>query len=93
MGISARMSERIALCFCNSRVPQQPHKSRVKKAPSSLFMRACDPGRHFLGYFFVAADKEVTRHKGETTNQKNNNLNHKKRPGKNQAFFIKLNKK
>jgi len=56
-------------------------------------MRACDPGRHFLGYFFVAADKEVTRHKGETTNQKNNNLNHKKRPGKNQAFFIKLNKK
>jgi len=29
-----------------------------------------DPGRHFLGYFFVAADKEVTRHKGETTDKK-----------------------
>jgi len=35
-------------------------------------------GRHFLGYFFVAADKEVTRHKGETTNQKNNNPKQKK---------------
>jgi hypothetical protein len=29
-----------------------------------------DPGRHFLGYFFVAADKEVTRHKGEKTKLK-----------------------
>jgi hypothetical protein len=28
------------------------------------------PGRHFLGYFFVAADKEVTRHKGEITELK-----------------------
>ena len=32
-----------------------------------------DPGRHFLGYFFVAADKEVTRHKGEKQSEKNNN--------------------
>jgi len=37
---------------------------------SSLFMRACDPGRHFLGYFFVAADKEVTRHQAKPPNQK-----------------------
>jgi len=42
--------------------------------PSSLFMRACDSGRHFLGYFFVAADKEVTRHKGESTKLKNNSI-------------------
>jgi hypothetical protein len=33
-------------------------------------MRACAQGRHFLGYFFVAADKEVTRHQGETTELK-----------------------
>jgi hypothetical protein len=29
-----------------------------------------DPGRRFLGYFFVAVDKEVTRHKGEITELK-----------------------
>jgi len=30
--------------------------------PSSLFMRACDTGRHSFGYFSVAADRKVTRH-------------------------------
>ena len=29
-------------------------------------MRVSDSGRRFLAYFFVAGDKEVSRHKGET---------------------------
>jgi len=41
-----------------------------------LFMRDCDPGRHFFAYFLVAADKKVSRHKGETTSQKNKNRIH-----------------
>jgi len=28
--------------------------------------RVSDSGRHFSGYSFVAVDKRVTRHKGET---------------------------
>jgi len=27
---------------------------------------ACDPGRHFLGYFFDAAVKEVTRQRAKS---------------------------
>ena len=33
--------------------------------PSSLFMRACGPGRHFFAYFLVAADKKVSRHQAK----------------------------
>jgi hypothetical protein len=29
-----------------------------------------DPGRHFFAYFLVAADKKVSRHKGEKTKLK-----------------------
>jgi len=36
-----------------------------------LFMRACDSGRHSFAYFSVAADRKVSRHKGETTGEKN----------------------
>jgi len=33
----------------------------------SLFkIKACVLGRHFLAYFFVAGDKEVSRQRGET---------------------------
>ena len=30
-----------------------------------FFMRACDSGRHSFGYFSVAADRKVTRQRGE----------------------------
>jgi len=40
--------------------------------PSSLFMRACGPGRLYFACFSVAEDRKVTRHKGETTSEKNN---------------------
>ena len=42
--------------------------------PSLLFMRDCEPGRHSFAYFSVAADRKVSRHKGETTSEKNNSL-------------------
>ncbi len=32
----------------------------------SVLLGVSDSGRHFSGYSFVAVDKRVTRHKGET---------------------------
>jgi len=32
----------------------------------SVFLGMSDLGRHFSGYSFVAVDKRVTRHQGET---------------------------
>ena len=63
-GLSVRMSERI--CFLIREFRSSPHKLRVTMAPSLLFMRACDSGRHSVGYFSVAADRKVTRQRGET---------------------------
>ena len=75
-GKSARMSEQIDFKFASSAAPAQTSCEEGSQGPSVSFGRLftlnlstttpAGLGRHSFGYFSVAEDRKVTRHKGET---------------------------